>query len=134
MVSAVEVNCFQQRRQLARRQISPVTNCDPGNPQGPDPDASQTLDGDPGCFHHVANDVIRSFMDHHLQDQTVVGFAENPKLFGDDSVSVNDDTRPNPLQHLIRGSREGQNVILLFHLVPWMHDAVRDVTVVGEKQ
>ena len=129
-----QVDRLKQRRQFARCQVAPGTDRQVREAERSDTHPPQPFDRNPGRVHHIAHQMVRPFMDHHSEDETLRRLTQNPKLLRNHAMSIDDDPIAYSLQDRVGGPGQRQNVVLLVKLIARVHDAVRDVAVVGQQQ
>jgi len=119
---------------LASGEIPPHADRDVLQRQGANSDATQAGHRDPDLLHQAADDVEHPLVDHNLEDQPVVGLAEDAALRGNNPLAVDHQAVAQALKGRFGRAGEGEHVVLLLQPVPRVHDAVGDVAVVGEQQ
>jgi hypothetical protein len=129
-----EVDSFEERRLLARRQIPPGTDGKTGQTEWTDADAPESLDRDADGVHDVPHQMVGAFVDHHLEDEPLGRSPQDPELLRNHAVPVDHHAVPDPLQDHVARTRQRQDVVLLVELVARVHDPVGDVAVVGQQQ
>jgi hypothetical protein len=129
-----EIERLEELRQLARRQVPPSPDWDAGDGQRTEANSTQPGHRDADALHHPVDDVIDSFEDDELEDQSLRCLAQDAKLAGDDAMTTDDDAVADALQGLRGWSGQRQNLVLLVKPITRMHDAVGDITVVGQQE
>lgn len=129
-----EAEGLEQALQLAGGEVAPGADGHAAQAQRAHADPTQPGDGDADRLHDPTDDVVHALVDHHRQDQAVVGLAEDAELPRDDSATVDRHPVADPLQCLLARPREGQDVVLLVELVAGVHHPVGDIAVVGQEQ
>jgi hypothetical protein len=100
-----QVNRFQECRQLTRCQIAPGADRQTGKTERSHTHPPQSLDRNADRVHDVAYQMVRPFMDHHLQDESLRRLTKDPKLLRNHAVPVDHDPVADPLQHRIGRTR-----------------------------
>lgn len=131
---AIDVKRFEERRLLARRQVTRTADRDAGQRQRAEPHPAQLLDRDPDRLHDATHHVEHPLVEDHRQEDPVARLPKEPKLVGNDLARVDEHAVANPLQSSGRGAIARQDMVFLGQPVARMHDAVGDFTVVGQKE
>jgi hypothetical protein len=119
---------------LARRQVPPLADPQPGDRERADPGPAQPLDLDPGHVHDPPHEVKNTLVDRDGDDHAIGRLTQEPHLLRHDPPSFDHDTAPDPLQLLRVRPGSGQDLIFLGQPIARVHDAVRHVAVVREEQ
>jgi hypothetical protein len=85
-------------------------------------------------FHHPADDMIDAFVERDREKDPFPRLAKDPELVWHDLFFFDCDTGPHTLHHRLGRTDRGDDLILLVELVPRMHDAVGDVSVICQKK
>lgn len=75
-ISAGEPEGFIHLDQLTCGEIPPRSRRDPCDGQWADPDAAEFDDVDTDSIHHLAHDMVKTFVQDHLDQETLVGFPK----------------------------------------------------------
>lgn len=130
----VEVERFEERSLFARCQIAPGAQCQSGDRERTDANATEPFDRNADRFHHAADDVIGPFVDDHRQDQALGSLAQDAELPRNDAMALDNDAVLDALQCHVGRSRQRQDLIVLIEFVPRMHHPVGNVAVVGQEE
>ncbi len=125
---------LQQALDLAVGHFAPGAGLDTGDRQRTDADAAEALDGDADRVHHPAHQVIDTLVDDDFENQALGRFANDTNLFRHDSLAFDHDAVSDSLQGRFGRPAEREYLVLLVELVPGMHDAIRDITIIGQQQ
>ena len=97
----------------------------PFDGQWADPDAAQPVYGDAHRVHHPPDDVLNPDVEHHLQDDALTGFPQQPELVRHDQDVIDEDAVKDALHRAVVRPRRRDDVVLLGQAVPRVHDPVR---------
>lgn len=131
---AIDVKCFEERRLLARRQVTRTAERDAGQRQWAEPHPAKLLHRDPYRLHDATHHVEHPLVEDHGQEDAVARFPKEPKLVGNDLARVDEHAVANPPQGSGRGAIARQDMVFLGQPVARMHDAVGDLPVVGQEE
>jgi hypothetical protein len=130
----VESKRLQERRQLAASQVPAFAECQTGQVQRSDSNPPQSLDRNPDRLHHPADDVERALVDDHLEDQSLIALPQDAEFARDDRAALDRHPVAYPLENRVARPGQRQDVVFLVEAVSRVHDAVRDIAVVGEEE
>jgi hypothetical protein len=129
-----QMESFAERFEFAGGEISPGADGDAAQVERADANAAQTLDGDADGFHYAPDNMIHTLVNDDLEQKAIMRGTEHPEFAREDSFTVDHHAVPDALERRVGGAVEGEDVIFLFQFVARMHDAIRDVTVIGQEQ
>jgi hypothetical protein len=116
------------------RQLAPDSGLNPGHAERAEAHTAQALDRDADFIHHPAYQVIDPLTNDDFDDEPFSRFAGDANLFRDDPLALDRDPVTKALEGGVGRSHQSEDVILLVEAVARMHDAIRDVAIVGQEQ
>jgi len=130
----VEMERLVEVVHLARREVAPLPDLQMLKCQRPDAHPPQARHRDANEVHHAANDMEHPLVEDDLQNEPVMRLAEDSAFLGYDPFALDHETVPYALQLGLTRPGERQDVILLGKPISGVHDAVRDITIVCQKE
>lgn len=119
---------------LARRQVAPLALAHTLDGERADPDAPKPLDRNVDRLHHPPHDVLHTDVEHHLDDDAVARFAQEPELVRHDQGVIDEDAPQHALHGAVVRPRWRHHVVFLGQTVARVHDPVRQLAVVSQEE
>lgn len=120
--------------QLTSGQVAPGSRWNSGDIEWADTDATQLVHSDPDRFHDLADDMVKAFVNDDLDENTFSRLAQNTTFVGNNQTILNFDAVANALHLPVVRLPGRYDMIFLGEAIFGMHDAVRDIAVVGEQK
>lgn len=133
-VHGIESQSREELRQLTGGQVPPRSGGNASHAQRSDANAPQLLDRNPDRFHHLADDVIETFMDDDLDDHTLVRLTKDAALVRDYRPSLDVDAIADTLHLRVIRLLQGDDMIFLGETVFWMHHPIGDIAIVRHQE
>jgi hypothetical protein len=130
----VHVNSFEEGLLFAGVKIAPETNADPIDAEGTNAHTGQLFNRNACVIHDPPNNVIHPLVQRNREENSITGFAQHAELVGNNLLAFNRNATSDPLEHARVRALRGEDVIFLFKPIAWMHDAVRQLTIIGQEE